>query len=444
MNPDIISNLLTGFLIGAVIGFEREYTHDEKSSRIKRMTSMGLRSYAIISFLGALSGLLTIHLPILGAVVAAASTILIVTYYIFSSMRTKDYGPTSELGAIATFFLGALLFVPGVNTAIILACTFVVAFLLSRKNEIKAFAYKAHRMETNAFVMYGVISLVILPLLPNVWTRVGDISLVTGLAHAWNVSLGDMAKVELFNPYRLWLVVTLITGIDFLGYILQKLIGGNKGWLLAAVSGGFVSSTSTTIALAHRSRSNISLTKSLVAAAILANTTSFVQMILLILPVNPAFFAYTTPFFLALLGSGAAMSLGMHLLSRGDKQPKQTSETDTVFSLASAVKFAVTFSLIRTGSSVARILLGTNGVIMTNALGAMAGMDAVTLTLSDLSGASLSYKTGITALALANSVNLITKIVYAKSHASPAFFHIFAGSIGIIIATSIASLIFIH
>lgn len=438
MNNDLLLRFGLSFLVGAIVGLEREYQHDEKGSRVKRETSMGLRSYALLSFLGGICGYLTVAGNPLGVVVAALTGSMLVSYYIMSSIRTRDHGPTSEIGAIAVFFMGALLFFPQFPIALVFAATFVITFLLSRKQEIKSVVRSLHMFETNAFVLYGIIALVILPFLPNTWIRVGDLALVNQLASAYNAPLERFASIELINPYRLWLVVTLITGIDLLGYGLQKLLGGKKGWIMAAISGGFISSTAATLALAQRSKKMADAT-ALVTAAVLSNTASFVQIMLLVLPINAALFTSGSLFFMALLITGIIVSTVLHF--RSTHTTTETKAATSIFSLRSALKFAVIFSLIRTGSQLARQLFGESGVILTSAIGAVAGMDAVVITIADMAGKSLSYSNAIGAIAVANTVNLGMKIFYAKTNGSSAFFRGFAVAMTIIIVVSVVSIL---
>lgn len=438
MYNDLLLRFGLSFLVGAIVGLEREYQHDEKGSRMKRETSMGIRTYSLISFLGGVCGWLTVSGNLLGLVAALLTGAMLVSYYIMSSLHTRDHGPTSEIGAIAVFFMGALLFFPQFPIALVFAATFVITFLLSRKEEIKSKIRALHSFETNAFVLYGIIALVILPFLPNTWIHLGDLKLVNELAAAYNAPLDRFAGIELINPYRLWLVVTLITGIDLLGYGMQKLLGGKKGWILAAISGGFISSTAATLALAQRSKKMTDAT-ALVTAAVLSNTTSFVQMMLLVLPLNAAFFTHSSLFFAALLVSGILVSMAVNF--RATHATGETKAATSIFSLQSALKFAVIFSLIRTGSQLARQLFGESGVILTSAVGAIAGMDAVTITLADMAGKSLSFTNALGALAVANTVNLGMKIFYTKTNGSPAFFRQFAVAMTVIILASVFTLL---
>lgn len=440
MNTDLLFRFFAAILVGAVIGLEREYQHDEKiPSKTIREKNMGVRSYALISLLGGLCGFFAPISGILAAVLAATAGVLILSYYVLSSHNTKDHGLTSEIGAIISFALGVGALLPSLPLEITAALTIIVTFLLSRKNEIKRMSYSLHQFETNAFVLYGIIALVILPFLPNAWITIGDFTILRQMVTAYNGTLGTYADIQLINPYRLWLIVTFITGIDMAGYILQKTVGGQKGWMLTAISSGFLSSTSATIAFSRQSKAAQSVVK-LVSAAILSNTTSFVQIALLILPVNAPFFTVAAPFLGTIVLCGITISL-LTLLRRSPHLSSRAITSTTVFSLRSAVTFAVIFSVIRTASQIAKLVFGEHSIILTSAVGAVAGMDAVVISLADLAGRTISYQTALISLVLANTVNLVIKVIYAKTNGSAAFFRGFAVSIFLIIGSSIVSFI---
>ncbi len=55
------------------------------------------------------------------------------------------------------------------------------------------------------------------------------------------------------NPFRVWLVVVAISGLSYLAYVLDRILGSSRGALVSAAFGGLYSSTVTTVALAKRS-----------------------------------------------------------------------------------------------------------------------------------------------------------------------------------------------
>ena len=55
------------------------------------------------------------------------------------------------------------------------------------------------------------------------------------------------------RPYRIWLIVVLVSFISFVGYVLIKLLGSSAGIGLTGLIGGLASSTVTTLSFARRS-----------------------------------------------------------------------------------------------------------------------------------------------------------------------------------------------
>ena len=53
------------------------------------------------------------------------------------------------------------------------------------------------------------------------------------------------------NPYHIWLMVVLVSGLSLAGYLVLRFIGTGKSLLLVGMSGGLVSSTATTLVYAR-------------------------------------------------------------------------------------------------------------------------------------------------------------------------------------------------
>jgi uncharacterized membrane protein (DUF4010 family) len=114
---------------------------------------------------------------------------------------------------------------------------------------------------------------------------------------------------------------------------------------------------------------------------------------------------------------------------------------DKIFSLLPALKFAILFLFIKIITKFALVLFGNNGFVISTILGAITGLDAVTINTAELAGKTISYQTGVIALILANSVNLLSKSVYAFTQGSRPFAKKFLISVLIIIAFSFLGMI---
>jgi uncharacterized membrane protein (DUF4010 family) len=113
--------------------------------------------------------------------------------------------------------------------------------------------------EMLAIGRFALIALVVLPLLPN--TPFGPLG-------AW-------------KPRQLWLVVVLVSGFSFAGYLAAKWMGPAKGLLAMAATGALVSSTAVTAAMAGRHRAGEDNADLLNAAVALASAVMFVRVMAL-------------------------------------------------------------------------------------------------------------------------------------------------------------------
>lgn len=430
----IASTLFLAFVVGAVIGLEREINEKKSTSSTKKSAVLGIRSFSLITVLGAVVGLLYTEFIALALVITAAFFILLLVFYYFDNLHTKDYGLTTELAGIWSFVLGALLALRIFPIQIIFAMTVLIALLLSQKDKIKNVVEDIQKRELNAFIGFAIIAVVVLPFLPNTSYALSDIPGFGEFLKNVGFTIGNIADVELLNPFKIWLIVALVTGVDLIGYVLEKLIGGKKGWLLTSMVGGFVSSTATTQSLAQESK-NQSNSRHLVAAAVVANAVSFVQIAFLIGTLNAVFLINLLPVLIMMILAGAGIVL--FLLLKKEKQKKVTKERKTVhqsiFDLAAALKFALLFLLISVVSKIALALFGDTAFLLATGIGAFIGLDAVMINTAQLVNGQVSMSLGVGAFLLANGVNLAAKSVYSYLQGSKSFALLFFMSMVVIV-----------
>jgi uncharacterized membrane protein (DUF4010 family) len=260
---------------------------------------------------------------------------------------------------------------------------------------------------------------------------------------SYGLALGRLVTIEVLNPFRLWLVVALITGVEIAGYGLQRTVGQKKGWLLTSVAGGFISSTATTQSLAQQSKKS-NLVNLLVAAAIFSNLASFFQIFVLIAPLNGQFLAKSTPLILSLIIS--AFLIGLFFLKTkgtgGEDLPetKKKLKKGEIFSLGPALRFALLFLIVRMATKISLTFFGNSGFLATSALASIVGLDAVTINLAEVAGKIINFQTGVLALILVNATNLTSKTIYSLFQGKREFALKFALSATIIILASLVGL----
>jgi len=194
----ILQQLASALALGLLIGLERGW-RKRKQSEGERVA--GLRTYGLISLLGGIFALLAqqIDMLLLGFGFIGLVMVAIAAYY--QRIREQDdIGITSVIAILLTFLLGALCTLGQAHIAAPAAV--VIALLLSIKPVLHRFLRKLERIELYAVLKMLLISVVILPVLPD---RTFD---------PWNA----------LNPYQLWWMVVLIAAISFVGYFAIKMV----------------------------------------------------------------------------------------------------------------------------------------------------------------------------------------------------------------------------
>lgn len=435
--------ILIALALGAAIGLERE-VHEQNDEHPQKTAIIGLRSFALITLLGTISGLLYKNYTGIFFIISISFMLLLLVHYIIDTWHTKDSGITTELATIFSYLIGVLIGINIFPIQLTIALTVVLILLLSYKDKIKDIIQDIQKREVIAFVGYALIALVILPFLPNKDFTLGDITNLKdffstiGIADTW-------LKIPLFNPFKTWLIVSLITGIDIAGYILERTIGANKGLFLSSMVGGFISSTATTQSLAQQSKES-SVINRLVTAAILANLVSFFPPLFLIGSMNSEFLIKVLPTILIIMAT--TLLTGIFFLwkeKKGSNNLKDNYKTNnsSIFALGPALKFALIYLIIRAVSKIAIELFGQSGFLITSALGALTGIDAVVINTAELAGKAISFETAVLAFIIINAVNLLGKTVYSFIQGEKEFAWKFGSSMICIIMTSLIGLLFV-
>lgn len=440
--------LLIGFALGAVIGLEREVNEKRlQNVAIKPTALIGLRSFSLITALGVITGFLYQFMPGLAILIGAVLFLLLLLFYTLDSWQSKDVGITTELGMIFSFVVGVLLSIEIVPIQLVVALTVVLVLLLSQKQKIKDVVEDIKVHEINAFVSFAILALVILPFLPNTSYALADIPGIIPFLKNFGLDEVTLLGIDLINPFKLWLIVVLIIGVDLIGYILERLIGTKKGWLLASAAGGFVSSTATTQSLAQESKHNHHVNP-LLAAAILSNLVSFVQIAFLIGLINGIFLAVLSPIIFSMLVVGTVILFYFLVLDRKikkivDQKEVHKKDNEKIIDIGSAVKFALLFLAISVISKITLELFGTSGFFVTTGIGALIGLDAVMINTATLATGTISYQTAALAFIVANAVNLFGKAFYSYLMGKREFANKFLISMVIIVLSSFFGLLFV-
>jgi uncharacterized membrane protein (DUF4010 family) len=284
---------------------------------------------------------------------------LVVMAYFLTGTR-GDIGMTTELAALLTYVFGAMTYYGYWLLAAGLAVATTV--LLSLRRILHEWVRQVSEQDLYAALKLAVITVIVLPLLPD-------------------ADYGP-ERFQLFNPFRTWLLVVLVSAVGFLGYVGMRVLGPGWGLPLSGLLGGLVSSTAVTLALAARAREE----PRLVRLCALGIGLSWAAMGLRILLVT-AFVHWPLVAWLAVpIGLACGIVGVMALLLFGRLRPQEPLElvTRNPFSLWAALRLAGFFLLILTVVRLAQLTLRESGLLVAALLAGTADMDAITLSLAQL------------------------------------------------------------
>ena len=429
--------LLIALAVGAAIGLEREI-HQKKDHHKNRSGELiGLRTLSMTTLLGAISGIIGLKYPSLSIILASAFCLMIIINYAISSYISKDTGVTTGLAALMSFVIGFLIAVEIVPMTIVLSLAVVIMLILAYKDKVKDIVEELHTRDLKALISYGIIAIIILPFLPNASFSLSSIPHLGPILFKYGVTLHGWGNLEIINPFRTWLIVAIITGVNYLGYVIEKMFGKGRGLYISSLIGGFVSSTATTQSLAVQSLTDKSENK-YVSAALLSTFASYFSLFILILPFNLDFTAEILPIFIILIGSFGIAGWIFYQLSAKEYRLKPDSETEkAIFSIKPAIIFAALFLVVKIISSFSLQIFGNSGFYIASGLAGFAGLDAISVNIADLSKSIITIQTATYAFIIVNAINLFAKSLYIYLQGTRKFAVKYAATVTVIIAITL-------
>ncbi|MGE0094366.1 MAG: MgtC/SapB family protein [Alphaproteobacteria bacterium] len=401
---DTLRRLALALAIGVLIGLERGW-HGRDEPEGGRVA--GVRTLAIGGLLGGLAALLT---ETMGGTVMAVAFLAYAVILIALRLRlqadTNDVGATTTVAGLVTFALGALAMRGSMQVAA--AGGVVTALLLGIKPQLHRLIERIEREELMAVLKLLMMSVVLLPVLPN-----------QGFG-PWHA----------LNPYKLWWMVVLVTGLSFVGYVAIKVAGARRGIVLAAVAGGIVSSTAVTASLSRQAKGSAALAPLYAGGVALACATMFPRLILLVSVVHPALFEILWPPFTA--AAAANFVIAAWLVRRGRAETANGVQNGhrNPFEFVLALRFGLFLAAIAVLSRALSAWLGDMGTYLLAAASGLADVDAIALTLANIGESAPPEHMVANAICLAAAVNTLVKAGLAFYLGGTGFGTRVAGALG--------------
>jgi len=343
-----------------------------------------VRTYTLIGMLGYIFYLLDPSWRLYMAGLGILALLFALFYY--SKLKKKKKGIISLLVTLLVYTYAPIIMTqPLWFTALIFVS---IIFVVNAKTQVQTLLEIVDNREIITFSKLVLLSVVIWPLLPTT----------------------PFSSIIPMSLSKIWMAVVVVSGISYVGYLLQRYFFQEKGFLLSGILGGIYSSTATTLVLARQSKKMEDNGYTFTAAIVLATGMMHIRLLVIIGFLNFTLFqAMIVP--LVTLG-GIALAVGT-LLSRiksGEALKNDPSKQLNInpLELGVALIFAIMFVFISVVTHYIIAHYGISGLDWMALISGFADIDPFILSLINTNYA-ISQNTVIAAVLIAVGSNSVFK-----------------------------------
>ena len=341
---------LTSLAVGLLIGLERQRRTAEQA---------GLRTFPLAALLGTVGAMLQDRHDVdwlVPAGLALTGLVMIAAYR--DDGDSSNTGTTTTIALMLCFLLGVMSWHGHFQLAAVLALA--TTALLHFKEELHGFAARLSRDDVMAVLRFIVLSVLLLPLLPD----------------------RGFGPYGALNPYKIWWMVVLISGLSLGGYLLLKLVGSGRGVPLLGVFGGLASSTATTLSFARQAQTDAGQTPAARTVILIANVMVLLRLVVLCAVVAAPVLPAVLPAMI-----GGALAGGVWVLVALRERARSSDgeiELSNPGELRAALGFGMVYALVLLVVAVLQARLGDSGVYAAAAVAGLTDVDAISLSALDL------------------------------------------------------------
>lgn len=416
-NP--IAPLVVSACLGALVGLIRQWS--EQKEKHAEAGFSGVRTFTLWALLGCIAAYLSQHysaaiLPVAMVLVGAQLMLLLRR----DSNAPHQPGSTTFAAALLTCLVGALVNWGHQQLAVLTAAITIVT--LGSKQPLHAWTQKFTSEDIRCALQFIAVTGVILPLVPN----------------------EAMGPYDAFNPYSTWMMVVLISGLGFGGYIMMRFLGAEAGIILTGLVGGLASSTATTLAFSRRSKDEPELSRNYALSVILACTVMLPRIAVIIAALNPALMRGILLPFAAMALPGAVYSVWTAFSLRHERTAVAPPRLSNPLGLGIAIKFGLIYAIVAFLVKAATALKLTASLLPLSFVSGLTDLDAIALLMAN----NLNDNTVILHLAtqcvVAGAIaNSLTKAVFAMSFGSALLRRHVAIVLGLTMAMGVIAMLFL-
>jgi len=374
--------------LSLLVGSERE----EHKASVNYPTFGGVRTFPLIGLIGYSMALLgggqLLPLTLGFAVVAG---FLVLSYW-HKLACSEVAGITSEISALTIYLVGGLVYQGHFWIATTLSVA--SALLLELKTTLEGLTKRIAPEEIFTFTKFLLLTVVILPILPN-------------------QAFGPFQ----INPFKTWLVVAAVSTVSYGSYVLQKVTKLQGGVVLTAILGGAYSSTVTTVALAKRA-SREDRPHLFAGATLVASGVMYLRLVILLGLFNRGLMIKLSSSFLGL--ALLAISVGWIWSRRPDASSgavRREFEPQNPLELRAAFLFAVLFLAILVATHFTVVYLGRAGVYSLAAIMGVSDVDPFIMGMTQSTPKLTPLPLASAGILIAAASNNLVKGIYAYAMA---------------------------
>ncbi len=382
--------LILSASLGALIGLIRQWG-DQQDEGKSAYQFAGLRTFILWALIGYTSAFLSESYAPYCFVIAIVMVGLHLVLHGFVGTERNTIGFTTGAAAIITLFLGGLIYWNHLIQAVMLAALTMLVLGLKRKSH--NWTSRFTKEDIRATLQFVAVTGVVLPLVPN----------------------QNYGPYDAINPYGLWLMVVLISGLGFVGYLLIRMLGARAGVVLAGLVGGLASSTATTLAFSRESKVYPELSAGFALAIVMACTIMLARVIIILGFIFPSFISSLWLPFLVLSLPGLLYALGVGLFDKSGSESADIPNLKNPLGLGIAIKFGLIYGAI---SILVKVFIDSNlsqGLLALSFLSGLTDMDAIALSITN------NFKDGIVTAELATKALILAAIANTLLKAGLAF-----------------------
>jgi len=398
-----------GALGGAAVGVEREWS-GHASGPASHFA--GIRTFTLLGGLsGAAGWLWSGDFRALATVILAGAIALIISGYVAASRSDAD--ATTEVAALIVVTAGVLS-----GTGFWMLASGMVAIttiLLVEKSRLHSLVARIPDVGLKAGFRFAVMALVILPLLPE----------------------GPFGPLGGIRPRELWMMVLLFSGISFLAYIVRSFLGEGRGYVIAGLLGGLISSTNVTLSFSRISSSQAKQRVPLALGVVAASTMLYFRVAGAAFFLNLEFGRALVPFLVvpAILGT-IIIASGLRYWGSRQGEPETTSNP---LQFRSALQMAVLFQIVLIMVTAARQRWGQTGLLFSGAILGFTDVDALVISMAKAAGSGDQVRLAAMAATSGILANNVLKLALAVTLGRGRFRLLAAAGLGILaVATSLS------